>query len=154
MSINLQAYSTRYSNNILRMASYFEPYIMHFIEINYNSCIPWLLFVMYSMAKTCLYMYKTKYKWSLSPALLHFRKNWLIFLGFWGEAELSLGIWGAKANTLKETRTLFAGRLRDQCIIFRDHGSTDPPWGPHRYRWGKKKHYVLSGYIWYTTLHA
>ena len=28
----------------------------------------------------------------------------------WGEAELFLGIWGAKANTLRETRKLFAGR--------------------------------------------
>ena len=34
---------------------------MHFIEINYMSCIPWLLYVMYSMTKTGLYMYKTKY---------------------------------------------------------------------------------------------
>ena len=61
MSLNLQAYSTRYSNNILRMASFFEPYIMYFIEINYMSYIPWLLYVMLSMAKTCFYMYKTKY---------------------------------------------------------------------------------------------
>ena len=36
---------------------YFEPYIMHFIEIKYMSCIPWLLYVMYSMAKTFLYIY-------------------------------------------------------------------------------------------------
>ena len=47
-----------------------------------------------------------------------------------GEAELFLGIWGAKANTFREIRTLFAGRQGDQCIIFRDQGSTDPPWGP------------------------
>ena len=26
-------------------------------------------------------------------------------------------------------RTLFAGRRGDQCIIFRNQGSTDPPWG-------------------------
>ena len=26
-------------------------------------------------------------------------------------------------------RTLFAGRRGDQYIIFRDEGSTDPPWG-------------------------
>ena len=51
----------------------------------------------------------------------------LYFGGIWGEAELFLGIWGAKANTFRETRTLFAGRRRDQCIIFRDQGSTDPP---------------------------
>ena len=54
---------------------------------------------------------------------------WLIFWGIWGEAELFLGIWGAKANTFRERRTLFAGRRGDQCIIFRDQGSTDPPGG-------------------------
>ena len=32
-----------------------------FIEINYMPCIPRLLYGMYSMEKTCLYMYKTKY---------------------------------------------------------------------------------------------
>ena len=58
---------------------------------------------------------------------MHFRENWLIFLGIWGEAELFLRIWGAKANTFRETRKLFAGRWVDQCIIFRDQGSTDPP---------------------------
>ena len=51
----------------------------------------------------------------------------LYFWGIWGEAELFLGIWGEKANTFRETRTLFAGRRGDQCIIFRDQGSTDPP---------------------------
>ena len=50
-----------------------------------------------------------------------------IGLYFWGEAELFLGIWGAKANTFRETGTLFAGRRGDQCIILRDQGSTDPP---------------------------
>ena len=60
---------------------------------------------------------------------MHFRENWLIFLGIWGEAELFLGIWGAKANTFRETGTLFAGRREDQCIIFRDQRSTDPPGG-------------------------
>ena len=27
---------------------------------------------------------------------IHFRENWLIFLGIWGEAGLILRIWGAK----------------------------------------------------------
>ena len=27
---------------------------------------------------------------------IHFRENWLIFLGIWGEAELILRIWSAK----------------------------------------------------------
>ena len=56
---------------------------------------------------------------------------WNVFLGIWGEAKLFLGIWGTKVNTFRETRTLFAGRRGDQCIIFRDQGSTGPPWGPH-----------------------
>ena len=57
---------------------------------------------------------------------MHFRKNWLTFLGIWGEAELFLGIWRAKENTFRETRKLFAGTRGDLCIIFRDQGSTDP----------------------------
>ena len=57
----------------------------------------------------------------------------VIFLGIWEEAELILGIWGAKANTSRETRTLFAGRRGDQCIIFRDQGSTDPHWGASKH---------------------
>ena len=31
--------------------------------------------------------------------------------------------------SLREMRTLFAGRRGDQCIIFRDQGSTDPHGG-------------------------
>ena len=58
---------------------------------------------------------------------IHFRENWLIFLGIWGEAELFLGIWGAKANKFREKRKLFSGSWGDQCIIFRDLGSTYPP---------------------------
>ena len=27
---------------------------------------------------------------------IHFRENWLIFLGIWGEADLILRIWGVK----------------------------------------------------------
>ena len=52
-----------------------------------------------------------------------------MFLRILGEAELFLGIWGAKANTFRETRKLFAGRPVDHCIIFRDQVSTDPPGG-------------------------
>ena len=61
---------------------------------------------------------------------MHFRENWLIFLGIWGEAELFLGIWGAKANNFREKWKLFSGSWGDQCIIFRDLGSTYPPGGP------------------------
>ena len=109
MSLNLKAYSIRYSNNILRMASYFEPYIMHFIEINNMSCIPWLLYIMYSMAKTCLYLYKTKYQVNIkSCALIYFivfeygililqkdkyifGRIGLYFWGFWEKLNYFLG---------------------------------------------------------------
>ena len=38
---------------------------------------------------------------------MHFRENWLIFLGIWGEAELILRIWGAKENIFRELRYFF-----------------------------------------------
>ena len=59
---------------------------------------------------------------------MHFRENWFIFLGIWGEAELILRIWGAKEKKLSGSR----GNLGDQCIIFRDKGSIDPL-GPQYY---------------------
>ena len=63
---------------------------------------------------------------------IHYRENWLIFLGIWGEAELILRIRGAKENTFRELRNLISGIWGDHCIIFRDKGSTDPPWGLKR----------------------
>ena len=60
---------------------------------------------------------------------LHFRENWPIFFGIWGEAELILRIWGAKENIFRELRYFLSGSLGDQCIIFRDQGSTDLPPG-------------------------
>ena len=59
----------------------------------------------------------------------HFRENCHIFLGIWGEAELILRILGAKENAFRELRNFFKGFGGDQCIIFRDQGSTDPPGG-------------------------
>ena len=44
-------------------------------------------------------------------------------MGIWGEAELLL----AKKNTFRERRKIFSGIWGDQCIIFRDRWSTDPP---------------------------
>ena len=58
---------------------------------------------------------------------INFRENWLIFWGIWGEAELVLGIWGAKENIFRELRYFLSGSGGDHCIIFRDQGSTDPP---------------------------
>ena len=47
-------------------------------------------------------------------------------MGTWGEAELLLGIWGARQNNFRERRNIFSGIWGDQCIIFRYQGSTDP----------------------------
>ena len=60
---------------------------------------------------------------------IHLRENQLIFWGIWGEAELILRIWGAKKNAFRKLRNLLLGIWRDQCLIFRDQESTDPPWG-------------------------
>ena len=57
---------------------------------------------------------------------IHFRDNWLIFLGIWGEAELILRIWGVKEDTFRELRNFLLGIWGDQCIVFRDQGSTYP----------------------------
>ena len=96
------------------------------------SCIP-----LQRPVFTCI---RQNIKLSLSHALLYSfivvkylwnGESWLIILGIWGGggAELFLGIWGAKTNTFTETRKVFAGIWGDQCIIFRDQGSTDPPGG-------------------------
>ena len=37
---------------------------------------------------------------------LYFRKNWLIFWGIWGEAELILRIWGAKEKYFQGAEVL------------------------------------------------
>ena len=50
-------------------------------------------------------------------------------LGVWGEAELILRIWEAKENIFKEPRNFLSGIWGDQCIIYRDQGSSDPPGG-------------------------
>ena len=60
---------------------------------------------------------------------IHFRENWLIFLEIWREAEIILRIRRAKENTFRELRNFLSGILGDQCIIFRDQGSTDQPPG-------------------------
>ena len=60
---------------------------------------------------------------------IHLRENWLRYLEIWGEVELILRIWGAKENTFKELRNFLSGIRGDQCIIFRDQGSTEPPGG-------------------------
>ena len=38
---------------------------------------------------------------------IHFRENWLIFCGIWGEAVLILGICEARQNTFRKLRFFF-----------------------------------------------
>ena len=40
---------------------------------------------------------------------VHFKENWLIFLGILGEAELILGIWVAKAKYFLGAEDFFHG---------------------------------------------
>ena len=99
MSLNLQAYSTRYSNNILRMASYFEPYVMHFIEINYMSCPVF----------TCK---RQNIEWSLSHGLLYsFIVLKYVILSY------------RKMNNFQGELAYIFGDLGRSWTIFRDLGS-------------------------------
>ena len=100
------------------------------------SCIPRLSHVF-----TCI---RQKIKLSLSHALLysiicfyvcdfnpterklHFRENWLIILGILGWLTIFRDLGSQGKNTFREQGKLFSGILEDQCIIFRDQGSTDP----------------------------
>ena len=59
-----------------------------------------------------------------------------IDLYFWVSGEklvYFLGFGEQRQNTFREPRQLFSGIWGDQCIIFRDQGSTDSPWGPQYY---------------------
>ena len=47
-------------------------------------------------------------------------RSWSFFRKRFGEQ---------RQNTFREPRQLFSGIWGDQCIIFRDQGSTDPPGG-------------------------
>ena len=50
---------------------------------------------------------------------MHFRENWLIFLGILGEAGLILRIWGARKNIFRELRNF--GRSVDYFQGSREH---------------------------------
>ena len=58
-----------------------------------------------------------------------FRENRLISLGICGEAELILGIWGAKVKYFQGAED-FSGIWGDQCIILGGKGAQNPL-GPH-----------------------
>ena len=60
----------------------------------------------------------------------HFRENWLLYLGIWGEAGLFLGIWRAKAKYFREPRKLFQG-FWDINALFSGIKGAQTPLGPH-----------------------
>ena len=59
---------------------------------------------------------------------MHFRENWLIFLGIWGEAELILRIWGAK-----EKYSQGAEEFWEISALFSGIKGANTPWGPQYY---------------------
>ena len=50
-----------------------------------------------------------------------------MFLGIWGEAELILGIWGAKAKYFHGAGEIILRYLGRSMHYFREQGSADPP---------------------------
>ena len=62
---------------------------------------------------------------------IHFRENWLIFLGIWGEAELILRSWRAKEKYFQgaeEFSFMDLGRSMHYCQGSMEH-ITPPPRG-------------------------
>ena len=61
---------------------------------------------------------------------IHFREKWLIFfMDFGKKLYLFQGFGEQMKYNFRELRNFLSGILRDQCIIFRDQGSTDIPGG-------------------------
>ena len=60
---------------------------------------------------------------------LHFRENWLIFLGIWGEAELIVRIWGAKEKYFQGADVLSFSDLGRSMHYFQGSREHRPPWG-------------------------
>ena len=60
---------------------------------------------------------------------IHFRENWLIFWGILGEAELFLGIWGAKTkNFLGAEEIIFQGFWEINALFSGIKGAQTPLW--------------------------
>ena len=62
----------------------------------------------------------------------HFRENWLILLRIWGEAELLLGILGAKAKYFRRAEDLFRDLWIPSALLLESKGA-QIPLGPHLY---------------------
>ena len=106
------------------------------------SCIPWL-----SRAFTCI---RQNIKLSSSHALFygfivfmfvslilrkekkHFRENWLIFWGIWGEVDLFLGIWGAKAKYFSGAKENYFQGFGEINALFAGIKGAQTPWGPQQ----------------------
>ena len=60
---------------------------------------------------------------------INFRENKLIFSGIWGEAELILGIWGAKEKYFQGAEVLFFQGVGEINALFSGiKGAQTPPW--------------------------
>ena len=62
---------------------------------------------------------------------IHFRENWLIFLGIWGETELILRMWGgSKGKILSGSCGIFFQGFGEINALFSGiHGAQTPPGG-------------------------
>ena len=67
-----------------------------------------------------------------------------------GEAELFLGIWGAKANNFMEKKKLFSGSWGRSMYYFqgsREHISPPHPGGPHHWTGNQSMIYIAHSQI-------
>ena len=64
---------------------------------------------------------------------LHFRENWGIFWGIWGEAELILRTWGAKERSFQGAEEFSFRDLGRSMHYFQGTRENSPPMGPHSY---------------------
>ena len=78
---------------------------------------------------------------------INLRENWLKFLGIWGEAELILGILGAKEKYFQGAEVLSIRELGRLMHYFRDQGSTDPPGGPYWWKPQKWRETQFNFYV-------
>ena len=60
---------------------------------------------------------------------INLRENWLVFLGIWGEAELILGIWGAKEKYFQGAEVLSFRELGRSMHYFQGSREHRPTWG-------------------------
>ena len=60
----------------------------------------------------------------------HFRENWLIFLGFWGDSKLILRFWGAKEEYFQGAEEFSFRDFGISMHYFRRSSQHRPPGGP------------------------